>query len=101
MLTKEWCLTHMPRGAQDGGVDPLAWRSPLLPPLPQLLSGLLQLRLCPPSSVPVRVQQQLRLCQLEPPHLGDVGHPLVPSQRVGLGTAEERHRLSPVFSSPA
>ncbi|XP_039944271.1 proline-rich protein 36-like [Hirundo rustica] len=48
----------------------------------ELISGLLQLRLCPPSSVPVQLRQQLPLCHLELPHLGDGGHPLAPSRLV-------------------
>lgn len=85
----------------------LRWRcgpptmaSPSPPHLPQFLSGLLQLCLQPPSSVPVQVHQQLCLCHLEPPHLGDRGHPLVPPQCVGLGTAVEPHPPSPVPFSP-
>lgn len=50
--------------------------SPSPPPLPQFLSGLLQLCLHPLSSVPVQIHQQLCLCHLEMPHLGDRGHPI-------------------------
>lgn len=74
---------------------PLIMVSPSPPPLPQFLSGLLQLCLHPLSSVPVQIHQQLCLCHLEMPHLGDRG------QCVGLGTAVEPHPLSPVSFSPA